>query len=228
MIKFKSLLNHWLLALTLTVGFSPLATAQPAKLESCQKRLVASSFPNERADNQEEEDFLRENSYLLDRLNRELTPGGPLSLAQKLAIARYTMTYERQESIIVNGAKKLPPKAGVYYRGEPQNVSAEDLGRVIQWPVFRSVSASRYVAEGFLNPSEPMQLVIINSKTARDISEYSQGMSDGGIPEEEALILPGTKLRIDKIYPGQFEGVDEDSGEDRIYPLQVVELSEIQ
>lgn len=185
------------------------------------------SFPNDQADNQMEYDYLQRDPNLIYKLNYEPTKEGPLSMAQKVAIAWYTISYTREETIIVNGAKKLPPMSGTFYRGEPARYSEKDLGKNVTIKKFRSVSMNRSVAEGFMNTEKPSQLLMIKAKSARDISPYSQGTSDHGVAEEEALILPGVQLRIDKIYPGETHFDDEETGETMTIQFQIVEMTEL-
>ncbi|MEY4617611.1 MAG: ADP-ribosyltransferase exoenzyme [Pseudomonadota bacterium] len=206
--------------------FATSGFAEPAT--KCSQTLQTNvSFPNEQADNQAEYDYLQKDPDLIYKLNHEPKAGGPLSLAQKIAIAWYTITYHREEVIIVNGAKKLPLQSGTFFRGEPARYSEKDLGKTITIKTFRSVSMNRSVAEGFLSVEKPSQLLIIHAKSARDISPYSQGTSDHGIAEEEALLLPGVKLKIDKIYPREVSFEDEETGEPLSVTVQVVEMTEI-
>lgn len=214
--------------LLLTLLISSAATSFASNNSACTQTLDAGlSFPNELADNQMEMNYLKNNPDIIEKLNREPVAGGPLSLAQKVAIAWYTISYAREEAIIINGAKKLPAKTGTFYRGQPSRYTEKHLGQITSLQKFQSVSVSRYVAEGFLDIEKASQLLIINAKTARDISRYSQGTSDGQIQEEEALLLPGTKLRVDKIYPGEVTFEDEETGEPKHYKIEIVELTEV-
>lgn len=146
---------------------------------------------------------------------------------QKVAIAWYTISYQREEKIIVDGARKLAPQAGTFFRGENRRFRKNQLHTMVSLESFRSVSASRDVAEGFIDAEKPSQLLIIKAKTARDISELSEGQSDHGVIEHKLLLLPGTKLRIDSIYPDKITFFNEETQTDETIPIQVVELSEV-
>jgi hypothetical protein len=185
--------------------------------------------PSVWAENQEEADYLNQNPEKVYTLLFIPEPGGLLSVAQKVAIAIYTVTYERVEKIIVTGASKLPMQKGKFYRGQgKRQYKKSDIGKVMSpYESFKSVSKKRAVAENFLDASKKSQLLIIKAKTARDITSYSQGRGPNGENEEELLLLPGTRLRVDKIYPGESNYFNEETGEEVKFPIEIVEMTEV-
>jgi hypothetical protein len=191
-------------------------------------------YPNEIAENQDECEYLKPdkdaNFTQADRLNYTPDIGGPLTLAEKVAIADYTISYARVENIIVAGAQKLELSAGTFYRGEKGKYTEKDIGsEIVISNRFKSVSKSQYIAEGFLDVEKDSRLLIITAKSARDISTYSQGHSDGALDEQELLLMPGTRLKINKIFTKEIEFDDADPNVEKkiVVPVQVVELSEV-
>lgn len=201
----------------------------PAQIDAAS----AKKFPNSIAANQEQYDFLafgpNGKSAVLERqLNWELRDGGPLTVAEKAAIAVYTITYQMNAAIIVAGASKLPPYTGTIYRGESpkQLFGNKDIGKTTTITRLTSTSLSKDIAAGFLKYDQPSQLLVIEAETARDISSYSQAMNEG-MPEEELLMLPGTVLHIDRIEKDQtFEYLTEEY-ETKEFKAQVVYAREL-
>lgn len=88
-----------------------------------------------------------------------------------------------------SGLKKIPNEKTKVFRGTIKNPPAK-VGGVIELKAFTSTSVDEFVAEGFIHN----RFLIINTKTGKDILDYSQaGM------EREILLPRGTKIRVDKV-----------------------------
>jgi hypothetical protein len=118
--------------------------------------------------------------------------------------------------ILLAAANKISPTSLKSYRGGSTKwFSLKTLGQVIVLDKITSISASKATAENFVEN----QLLIINAKSARDISPYSV------TNEQELLLLPGIKLRVDNISYVSMDLSYENT--ENIKQVRLVELTEI-
>jgi hypothetical protein len=148
-------------------------------------------------------------------------PDEPITLAQQLVIEAYTSSYAIINlRIFLAGLEKLPTTKEILYRGmNSRHISATRVGQTFSFDRITSASLNREVAEGFLGDT----LVILKSKSARDISSYSTAN------ESEFIIPPGTKFRVDKISTAKvtiWDGPASNPQEKQV-DISVYEVSEI-
>lgn len=144
-------------------------------------------------------------------------PTGPLSIDEHFLIQRYT---ERNtilnQLMFLRAIAKIPVTELVVYRGgSRQHTKIKTIGQIISLNRITSTSADRSIAEKFVTD----QILIINSKSSHNISRYSV------LDERELILLPGTQLRVDKIYTDK---LDRSYKNDiKFIDIMVVELTEI-
>jgi hypothetical protein len=164
---------------------------------------------------------------VLDKIGVELKPDPVLTKAEQAALGWYTLSYQMEPRILLAAAKKLPPKKGKFFRGEKiADLKIKKEGQVVTLDRLYSVSTDKSVAEGFVNPDKPSELLFIKAKTAKDISSYSLAHPEG-VDEREHFLLPGTQLKVDKFSEGTVTFMDEETGEDVNHKIRYVYLSEI-
>lgn len=164
---------------------------------------------------------------IIDKLMYVPGPDPVLTLAQQVAIAHYTITYEMEPRILLAGAGKLPKRAGVLYRGQRigGNMNISQQGQAIKLDRIVSASTSKEVAAGFLQDIAKSELLVIKAKSARDISPYSQCRVEG-IDEREHFLMPGTRYVVNKIYLDYVTIFSESTGREEKFKVRHVELSE--
>lgn len=140
-------------------------------------------------------------------------PQGPLSPVEQYSIQYYTETNRILDAdIFIQATSKLPASTLIVYRGTKKaKTQIKNIGQVIELTRISSTSASRNVAENFVQD----QLLIIKAKSARSIAAYSVAN------EEEFILLPGTRLRVNKIYKTKVDFIE------RIAEIEAVELTEL-
>lgn len=165
---------------------------------------------------------------IIDKLMYVPGPDRLLTLAQQVAIAHYTITYEMEPRILLAGASKLPKKAGVLYRGQriggSMNVSQQ--GQTITLDKIVSASTSKEVAAGFLQEMAKSEILVIKAKSARDISPYSQCRVEG-IDEREHFLMPASRYQVGRIYTDVVTIFSESTGREEKFKVRHVELSEL-
>lgn len=144
-------------------------------------------------------------------------PADILTLDEHFLIQYYTESYNILDiKMFIEAVTKLPSSKTTVYRGTEKTTSgANHVGQVIQLQKIASTSADRYIAENFIRN----QLLVIKTKSARSIVDYS------AVGEQELILLPGTKLRVDKITK---ERIDLSSNtEQKIVDIEVVYMTEL-
>lgn len=159
--------------------------------------------------------------------------GANLSKAERMVIWHYTQgLFQSINPALIkaklNGAqtafvrimdsalKKIPSEKRTVYRGTAKYEPAV-VGGVINLKAYTSTSVEQFVAEGFVRD----RLMIIKTKTAKDIQDYSNsGM-------ERELVLPrGVKLKVEKVVNKKLL-VGEDPSDMQEVMVEVVTASEI-
>ncbi len=197
---------------------------------------AACPAPAERGPDQDQERYEAEylarrdaaGMLVTDKLLYVPGPDPVLTLAQQVAIAHYTITYEMEPRILLAGAVKLPGKAGVLYRGQrigggmgvSQQGQTISLGRIV------SATTSKEVAAGFMPGIDGSEILVINARSARDISPYSQCRVEG-IDEQEHFLLPGTRYLVNKIYTDTVTIFQESTGREETFSVRHVLLTEL-
>ena len=163
-----------------------------------------------------------------DKLMYVPGPDPLLTLAQQVAIAHYTITYEMEPRILLAGAVKLPKRAGVLYRGQRigGSMSVSQQGQVITLGKIVSATTSKEVAAGFMQEISESEILVIKAKSARDISAYSQCRVEG-IDEQEHFLLPGTRYLVDRIYTDTVTIFLESTGREEKLNVRHAELTEL-
>ena len=165
---------------------------------------------------------------VIDKLVKEPSPDPLLTKAEQVAIAYYTISYEMEPRIMLAGALKLEKKSGRFFRGQTTGgrINITHEGQILNFKDIVSVSASRSAAEGFLSDPDNSELLIIQARSARDISPYSQCHNEG-VDEREHFLLPGTALRVVNIYRESIIMFNEELGKDEKRSVRIVEITEI-
>lgn len=186
--------------------------------------------PNEDQARYEAEYLARRDSAgqrIIDKLMYVPGPDPLLTLAQQVAIAHYSITYEMEPRILLAGAAKLPKKAGVLYRGQRigGNINVTQQGQTVNVDRIVSASTNKEVAAGFLQEMAKSEILVIKARSARDISPYSQCRVEG-IDEREHFLMPGTKYVVNRIYADYVTIFSESTGREEKFKVRHVELSE--
>lgn len=225
--------------LILAVMVAAVTNAKEMSLSNCgeliSEQLQASGIgatpgdilkiPNSVIRNEKQLKYLCENdASIFNSLVFTPKPGGAITVAEKIAIADYTIS-GKMSTVAEEGARFITPKSGLYYRGSKDSrLSKSKPGDIIKLDRTTSVSKSKDVALGFMN-FENAQLLIIKAKTAHPIDSFSQNRPEG-VSEVESLLLIGTQLKVieskmQKIFTVDFEG------KEVLLNAQVIELEEI-
>lgn len=145
-----------------------------------------------------------------------------LTLAENILIQDYTRTYGslREWDMLTAAFARLPKLSRKVFRGTPALVGPNGqpfvarVGAIHVLPRFVSTSLARDVAERFARG----YILEIKAKSARDIRRFAT------LDEQEHILLPGTRLRIDKISKYVIPAGEE---EGQPYPAQPVTLYSI-
>lgn len=151
------------------------------------------------------------------RLLVDFDPNQPLTVDEHFLIQEYTQSYNvLDQDMFLEAIRKLPASQTIVYRGtETSKSGIKCVGQILTLDRFVSTSTNRFIAENFVRN----QILVINSKSARSIIDYS------GSGEEEHIILPGAKLRVDKITHEKLEIVNQI--EEKVIDVQVVYMTEL-
>lgn len=165
---------------------------------------------------------------IIDTLMYTPGPDPLLTMAQQVAIAHYTITYEMEHRILLAGAGKLPKKSVVLYRGQRigGGMNVSQPGQVIKLDRIVSASTSKEVAAGFLQDMAKAEILIIKAKSARDISPYSQCRVEG-IDEKEHFLMPASSYRVGRIYTDTVVIFLQSTGREEKFKVRHVELNEL-
>lgn len=144
-------------------------------------------------------------------------PSDLLSTVEHFLVQKYTegnIILDRE--MFIQAIAKIPTSTLVVYRGtSKERYKIQKSGQIIQFSGITSVSAERVIAENFIKD----QLLVIKAKSAHSILRYSV------VGENELILLPGTRLHVDRIYTEKIDLSYE--GENPMTNVQVVELTEL-
>lgn len=151
------------------------------------------------------------------KMSLEYKQNDPLSMVEQYVVELYTQDNHIEDlRILLSAVNKLPSKVLKTFRGgSSSSYGITEVGQVVQLNKITSVSSSQQVAENFIKD----QLIVMNVKSGRDISRYSV------VGEQELLLLPGTKLHVDKISTIKIDMSVEDQPDLR--DIRLVELTEV-
>ncbi len=112
--------------------------------------------------------------------------------------------------LLFSALHKLTPTHQTLWRGVRLDLSSQyPEGEVVTWWGVSSCTSRRAVAEGFMGSSGPRSLFKVSPRTAVGIRPFSSFKG-----EEEYVLAPGTRLRVDRI-------------ETQARGLRLIEVSEV-